>query len=160
MKLKLIDRQPCNPCTFKGKVERKGKWFCGVHDPKKEKTRSEKRRIEQETRDKVDGREFIYLITVLTSVGDIKKRTWGWYPEFEDAEKVILENQTDIFESYYDLAVIEKVPCGVIAIAEDTWWYKVVYDRVYDRLNTFLVEKIDKIEKPQRFENNFNFGMC
>lgn len=56
-------------------------------------------------------------------------RTWGWYDNFDDAERAIIENHTDIFEcAYYDYAVIEEVGPGVCAIGEVRQWYKAEYE--------------------------------
>lgn len=36
------------------------------------------------------------------------QRLWYLYSKFEDAEKCVLENHSDIFEYYYNYAVIEE----------------------------------------------------
>ena len=74
--------------------------------------------------------------------------------KFEDAEEVVLENQTDIFEQgYYDTAVIEKVPYGVISIADEAWWYKATFDAHGDNA------VVEKIETPEQFLDTFNIGI-
>jgi hypothetical protein len=63
----------------------------------------------------------IYMVTVVHPE-EKRKRTWGWYAEFKDAETAVLENHTDIFElGYYSHAVIEKFPEGVMAISDEEW---------------------------------------
>jgi hypothetical protein len=63
----------------------------------------------------------IFFVTVLHDKQK-RKRTWGWYLKFKDAEKAVLENHTDIFEmGYYNLAVISAFPEGVLAVEEMTW---------------------------------------
>jgi len=69
----------------------------------------------------------IFFVTVLHKLGN-RRRCWGWYEKFEGAEKAVLENHTDIFEvGYYDLAVIEEYPEGVMSLPEKLWWYKATY---------------------------------
>ena len=63
----------------------------------------------------------IFLITVLQSSKfeidpKLALRTWGFYFAFSDAEKVVLENQSDIFEFTYDLAIIEEYEEGVLSL--------------------------------------------
>jgi hypothetical protein len=91
----------------------------------------------------------IFLIAVLHGPDDLspggRKRTWGWYEKFADAEEVVLLNQTDIFENgYYDMAVIEEMPEGVLAVEENSWWYRATYTK--DSLT------VEKTERPEKFQ--------
>jgi hypothetical protein len=61
------------------------------------------------------------------------QRLWFLYSKFEDAEKCVLENHSDIFEYYYNFAVIEEVyvidPSSPRKKDEGNyvpkqWWYK------------------------------------
>jgi hypothetical protein len=91
----------------------------------------------------------VFLIATLHQ-GEKRRRTWGWYSDFAYVEKVVLENQGDIFErGYYDLAVIEEMPEGALAVAENTWWYRATYSK--DKI------KVEKIQQPAEFAGNFNF---
>ncbi len=84
-----------------------------------------------------------------------RQRMWGWYSNFEDAEKAVLENHTDIFEhNYYDLAVIEEMREGVMGMALRVWWYKATYteERGHDPL-------VEKIVPPAWTDGFFNFCM-
>lgn len=94
--------------------------------------------------------KIIYLVAVIIIDNESIKhsRTWGWYSNFEDAEKAVLENHTDIFEYSYEYAVIEKMPEGVCAVAEDSWWYKASYEN--DEIQIY------KVQPPDGFENILN----
>lgn len=81
-------------------------------------------------------------------------RTWGWFNSFKKAEDIVLKNQTDIFEYYYNYAVIEKVPEGVLQTNEQIQWYAVAYNKNY--ANEVIVTKIDC---PDMFKNIFNFSI-
>ena len=75
----------------------------------------------------------IYLVTVCThcvedeNTGCINlgsTRIWGWMPTLVEAQRVIENNISDIWEHYYDYAFIEEVPYGVPAYPIQTqWWY-------------------------------------
>ncbi len=55
----------------------------------------------------------------------ISNRTWGWFTDYETAEKSVLENWGDIYEGCYNYAVIEKVPEGTVTNApEEEHWFK------------------------------------
>jgi hypothetical protein len=95
----------------------------------------------------------IFLVAVIHEESK-RGRTWGWYQKFEDAERAVLENHTDIFErSYYDLGVIEEMPEGVLAVAEKVWWYRATYP-------THSVDpEVERIECPATFKQQFGFTM-
>lgn len=95
----------------------------------------------------------IFLVAVVSHEPP-RKRTWGWYEKFGEAERAVLENHTDIFErGYYDFAVIEEMPERVLAVAEKEWWYQATYDRGATEPN------VEPIPKPAVFGENFNFTM-
>ena len=95
----------------------------------------------------------IHLVVVIHDE-PARRRTWGWYSNFEEAERAVLENYTDIFErGYYNLAVIEEMPEGVMAIAEKEWWYRAIY------APEATDPTVERIEKPAIFEQNFNFAI-
>lgn len=92
-----------------------------------------------------------------------KTRLWYFFANFEDAEKCVLENQTDIFEYYYNVALIEEhyvhdpndpAPPSIGVLAKQ-WWYKAEYVEDYEGTLTNIV--ISKIDKPQVFKNIVNF---
>lgn len=98
----------------------------------------------------------IYVITVMKRHEEQRERSrvWGYYFKFEDAEKVVLNNYTDIFEeNHYDLAVIEAVPEGVVPISEVRQWYRADYSGEADS------PTVAKIDAPEWSENVFNWGI-
>jgi hypothetical protein len=93
----------------------------------------------------------IFFVTVLHDKQK-RKRTWGWYLKFKDAEKAVLENHTDIFEmGYYNLAVISAFPEGVLAVEEMIWWYKATYPEIIPE-NTLVDPAVEQIESPDEFK--------
>jgi hypothetical protein len=56
------------------------------------------------------------------------QRLWYLFDNFEQAEHCVLNNQSDIFECYYNLALIEEI--SVIGDSSEPWsipkqwWYK------------------------------------
>jgi hypothetical protein len=72
----------------------------------------------------------IFTVTVVNA-SPPRSRCWGFFFKFEDAEKSVLNNWTDMFEcGYYDYAVIEEFEEGIcsIALPEKSKWYRSVYD--------------------------------
>lgn len=66
----------------------------------------------------------IFTVTVLHTIHG-RKRTWGYFFEHKDATLAVLTNETDMFEDgYYDVAVIEEVPEGLLPMVEDANWYR------------------------------------
>jgi hypothetical protein len=66
------------------------------------------------------------------------QRLWTLYHDFDEAEKVVLENGGDIFEYYYNVALIEEI--GIIDKNDPPqpgqehlwgpprqWWYRAEY---------------------------------
>jgi hypothetical protein len=95
----------------------------------------------------------IFLVAVIHEK-EKRKRTWGWYEKFADAERAVLENHTDIFErGFFDLAVIEEMPEGVMAVAENSWWYRASYQPKATE------PKVEPIAPPASFAQQFNFTM-
>ncbi len=59
-------------------------------------------------------------------------RVWYLCSDFETAEKIVLNNESDIFEYYYDYAIIEEIEVVVKGKActnkePKQWWYKAEY---------------------------------
>jgi uncharacterized Zn finger protein (UPF0148 family) len=49
------------PCPRAGKVQRAGKWYCGVHDPDKQAARDAKRQVEWARKDRIsDARSALH----------------------------------------------------------------------------------------------------
>lgn len=89
-------------------------------------------------------------------------RLWSLYAKFEDAEEAVLKNYGDIFEYYYNYALIEEVwvhdPSDMPTEEESKklflpqeWWYKAehfVEDPAFD--NSII--SVSKTEKPASLE--------
>ena len=108
----------------------------------------------------------IYVVGVMTLKSDFSntikspKRLWYFFVNFKDAEKCVLENQTNIFEYTYNLALIEEhyvydpndnsKPGDIIA---PQWWYQAIYPNNGVDVNP----EIRKIEQPECFKQICNF---
>lgn len=62
----------------------------------------------------------IYLITVISNKG---KRCVGWFKTWDEAKEVVEENQQDIWNGFYEYAVIEKIPEGLFKLPASEHWY-------------------------------------
>lgn len=88
----------------------------------------------------------IYTVNAL-GLGPERKTNWGYYFSYDDAEKSILENYTDLFEiGYYQYAVITAIPEGLCAISDVLQWFD------------YNNGAIKKINKPEEFKN-FYIGL-
>lgn len=105
----------------------------------------------------------IFLVTVMKPVDWDKvpdkhmrrDRTWGWFFKFEDAERAVLANATDMFEAnYYNYAVIEEVAEGLTWPAKIRGWYYAAYE-ADDAMNP----KVSKIDEPAWAERIVNWGI-
>lgn len=108
--------------------------------------------------EQIKKQETIFTITVISSKDRAKnisasRRTWGFYFAFSDAEEVVFENQTDIFEHYYDHAVIEEFEEGTLSLGKKVQWYKANYP------GDGQPPKITKIKEPKMFKGTCNFAM-
>jgi len=93
------------------------------------------------------------------------ERLWFFYTRFEDAEKCVLENQTDIFEYYYNIALIEEhyvrdpadppLP-GTDILCAKQWWYLATY-KEDDELDSGPNPTVTAIDQPVGFKNIVNF---
>jgi hypothetical protein len=92
----------------------------------------------------------IYTLTVINCKEDVIKdqRTCGWFKTFEEADEIVIDNQGDIFEVYYNYAVIEEYQPGFYFSAPQIQWYFADFDKRKDgRPNDPIVSKIDCPEK-------------
>ncbi len=55
-------------------------------------------------------------------------RTWGYYSNHETALKALHENWTDMWETFYDYAVLEKIGEGISPCCEHVQWFKFIRD--------------------------------
>ena len=71
----------------------------------------------------------MWFITVFVNVNSWPKlgeqRTWGFYEDRETAVRALHENWTDMWECYYDYAVIEKFDTGISNyVCDSRQWFK------------------------------------
>jgi len=70
----------------------------------------------------------IYTVQVffIDAKGNINySRNWGWFPTKAQAEDIIINNITDIFEhGYYNYAMINEVPPGICVghLRKENWY--------------------------------------
>jgi len=95
----------------------------------------------------------IYIIHCFLYKNDrtVSSYNVGWYNNFALAEDVILNNKGDIFEHYYNYALIELVKEGH-AKCEVLAWY--VPNWINDRCLSAT-----RIPTPEVFKNIINFSM-
>jgi hypothetical protein len=87
----------------------------------------------------------LFFVGVLCSKYASRVRTWGFFHTFEDAERHVKNNISDLFEmGYYDLAVIEEMPEGIVPTTKARKWYKAVYDSQTDDPTVEAIECPDK----------------
>ena len=93
-----------------------------------------------------------YFITVFNrydNYGIHSTRCWGYYPNWEDANEVVHNNMTDLWEYTYDYAVIEEIKPGISSYAYPRWFYK--YNQETNKYNM--------IEEPEELKHFCNFGV-
>lgn len=99
----------------------------------------------------------VYMVVVLRQLKHpLGCRTWGWYSDFDTAEKCVLENWTDLFErGHYEYAVVEEAYEGMCngGMRSEATWYKAIY--LDDSINH--EPKIVKIDKPKELKNIVHF---
>ena len=99
----------------------------------------------------------MYFITVMERIGktdlgwlDIgSQRCWGYFKDKEAAINTVVNNVTDLNETKYDCAVIEKIGEGISAVAEFEQWFK------YNA----KTNKYEEIEKPETVKSYCNFAI-
>lgn len=52
------------------------------------------------------------------------QRCWGYFHDYETACRALRENWTDMWETIYDYAVLEKIPEGLVPDVEEVHWFK------------------------------------
>ena len=68
-----------------------------------------------------------YFITAFASYdmfGTHTSRCWGFYNNFIDADIVVRNNITDLWEYTYDYIVIEEYEMGISNVTLERWFYK------------------------------------
>lgn len=91
----------------------------------------------------------MYFITTIDSK-DNDIRCVGYFKNFEKAEKAVLDNACDIWETCYDYAVIENVEEGLYQYDQNSVWYK------WDDLD----EEYKRIKgRPEQYKNQVGFAI-
>lgn len=99
------------------------------------------------------------------SVNRIKaSRLWTLYHDFDEAEKVVMENAGDIFEYYYNVALIEEI--GVIDKNDPPqpgeehlwgpprqWWYRAEYNSSGEDGDRGREPYVNKMDVPENLKN-------
>lgn len=68
-------------------------------------------------------------------------RIVGYYTSLKDAQEAVLDNLCDIWETYYDFVVIEKVEEGLYNCSKERYFYKYIY----------TMKRYIQIEEPEGF---------
>ena len=77
-------------------------------------------------------------------------RLWVIFDNFEDAERFLMENQTDCFEHYYNYGLIEEHETNTLfKNIPKQWWYKTIVST-----DVFFVVKT---ECPEVYKNTCNW---
>jgi hypothetical protein len=89
-----------------------------------------------------------------------EQRLWYMFANFEDAEKCVLQNESDIFEYSYNLALIEEIYLIGSKTSDEEkeagwtvpkqWWYYADYSQGAESEPYPIVTKIDT---PKTVEN-------
>jgi hypothetical protein len=84
----------------------------------------------------------------------VRQRAWGWMPTRELARDAVLSNEGDLFErGYYDYAVIEAVPPGLMRIVTVCEWYHATY------LDGRSEPNVTACAAPEALNGVINFGL-
>lgn len=90
------------------------------------------------------------------------QRLWFLFSDFDTAEKAVLSNEFDIFEYYYNIALIEEIELlpvtdpKALYTSNNQWWYSAAYKDNFNQIYDYNLE-IKKIPKPMTVENLVNF---
>lgn len=138
-----------------------------------ERLRGELKRHGLASRPEAAGRSGIYVITVLTTlrprpivvpgrygaparideIAHRDSRSWGWYATLAEAEDALAHNVTDMHEGLYDIAVLERVPAGVLAFAQQESWWR------FDPAANAGAGGYTRAERPDDLDNVLNFAL-
>jgi len=93
-----------------------------------------------------------YFITVFRSYDDYGPhgiRCWGFFDNFKEAHTAIRSNNTDMWETIYNFAVIEEYLPGISGYNFHRWFYK--YNQAMDMY--------DRIEEPEALYHYVGFAL-
>jgi hypothetical protein len=94
----------------------------------------------------------IFTITTINSNGG-DTRCVGFFTTFSQAEKCVIENWGDIFEYYYDFAVVEEVTEGLYNCCQGDNYLKQWY-----KWNS-KVKRYKKVKEPKFAKNIINWSI-
>jgi len=95
-------------------------------------------------------KEHNIIYTVVTIRQESGDRCVGWFPNKEDAIKVIVENYGNINEAgYYPYALVESVKPGLYNFDREEIWFKWSNDK----------HQYIKCDKPDKFHNTICYSM-
>jgi len=87
-----------------------------------------------------------------------RERTWGWFPSLELAETTVTSKDGHIYEDgYYNVALIEEIPWGSLAIPRAEHWYSA--SMLKPESDERALYDVKKIDKPEAFRSVCSFGM-
>ena len=92
---------------------------------------------------------FITQIEYNEKTGELINDCRGYFSSFEDAENVVINNITDLYESCFNYVVIENIPEGLYKTDLNPHWYK--YNSETD--------KYDKTTEPKFANNYYGFAL-
>lgn len=104
-----------------------------------------------------DGTDYKYGTSIKGNKYKLGDHICGWYKNFEDAENIVLNNLTDIFECMYNFACVEEIPEGVNSYSVVKQWYKATFNE--DKIDTGHYPEVSKCDTPEVFKQIINFSM-
>lgn len=91
----------------------------------------------------------MYFVTTIDMIED-DMRCVGYFQTFEEAEKAVLYNICDIWETCYDIVVIEHIKDGLYQYDKKPKWYEWDYMKgEYEKIN----------EPPKKYKNQIGFAI-
>ena len=93
-----------------------------------------------------------YFITVFNSYdefGPHSMRTWAFYDNWYEADDILSNNKTDLWEHCYDYGIIEEYHTGLFGYNFERWFYK------YNKETGFY----DHIDEPEELKHYVGFAI-
>ena len=101
--------------------------------------------------------EYIYIVSVSENENFEKRDRVGWFNDENTALDAVKQNKTDIWETCYTYAMIEKVRHGLYPTCEKVWAFKY---RVIDESNPTggvydLIKETTDFKELQKYPTTF-----
>ena len=96
--------------------------------------------------------KYFYFITTFQSYNDYginQSRCWGFYDLFIEAQNVVINNVSDIYENTYHYAIIEEYEMGIFGATLNRWFYK------YNPEN----KKYEPMSEPEQLKHFIGFAL-